>query len=56
MSKKVWRGTVADNKLMKNIIREHIHNNIYMLKIRDIYGKDIYEKIHIHTKQESIEF
>lgn len=54
--RKAWRGTVTDNKLMKSIIREHIHNDIYMLKIRDMYGKDIYDKIHIHTKQEGIEF
>ncbi len=54
--RKNWRGTVTNNKLMKNIIREHIHNDIYMLKIRDMYGKEIYEKIHIGTKQEKKKF
>lgn len=48
-----WTGTVSNNRLMKSIVREHIHNDIYMLKIRDIYGKEIYDKIHIHTSLET---
>lgn len=51
-----WKATVTNNKLMKNIVREHIHNDIYMLKLRQIYGKEMYEKIHIHTKQEQMDF
>lgn len=51
-----WKGTVTNNALMKNIIKEHIHNDIYMLKIRDIYGREIYEKIHINTLLESKKF
>ena len=51
-----WKATVTNNKLMKNIVREHIHNDIYMLKLRQIYGREMYEKIHIHTKQERADF
>ena len=51
-----WSGTVSNNKLMKNVIREHIHNDIYMLKLRDIYGREMYEKIHINTSQEAKKF
>lgn len=51
-----WSGTVSNNDLMKSIIKEHIHNDIYMLKIRQLYGREIYEKIHIHTKQEEKDF
>lgn len=47
-----WSGTISNNKLMKDVIREHIHNDIYMLKLRDVYGREIYEKIHINTSQE----
>lgn len=48
-----WNGTVSNNKLMKDVVREHIHNDIYMLKLRNVYGKEIYEKIHINTNQET---
>lgn len=51
-----WSGTVSNNKLLKDVIREHIHNDIYMLKLRDIYGREIYEKIHINTSQETKKF
>ena len=51
-----WTGTVSNNRLMKSIVREHIHNDIYMLKIRDIYGKEIYNKIHINTSLEKKKF
>jgi hypothetical protein len=51
-----WKATVTNNKLMKNIVREHIHNDIYMLKIRDLYGREIYDKIHINTSLEEKKF
>ena len=51
-----WSGTVTNNELMKSIVKEHIHNDIYMLKIRQLYGREIYEKIHINTKQEEKDF
>ena len=48
-----WTGTVSNNKLMKAVVREHIHNDIYMLKLRNIYGKEIYKKILLNTNQET---
>lgn len=48
----IWKGTVTNNKLMRNIVIEHIHNDIYMLKLRNIYGSDLYEKVRIDTKKE----
>lgn len=51
-----WKGTVTNNALMKNIIKEHIHSDIYILKLRDIYGKEIYDKIHINTMLENKKF
>ena len=51
-----WTATVSNNRLMKSIIREHIHNDIYMLKIRNIYGREIYDKIHINTELERKKF
>lgn len=47
-----WKGSVTNNVLMKSIIKEHIHNDIYMLKLRNIYGREIYEKVYINTKLE----
>lgn len=55
-SRNHWRGTVTNNTLMKKVVREHIHNDIYMLKLRNLYGKEIYEQVHIHTKQEEKKF
>ena len=48
-----WSGTVSNNKLMKDVVREHIHNDIYMLKLRNIFGKEIYAKIQLNTNQET---
>lgn len=48
-----WSGTVSNNKLMKDVVREHIHNDIYMLKFRNIFGKEIYAKIQLNTNQET---
>ena len=47
-----WKGSVTNNALMKSIIKEHIHNDIYMLKLRNIYGREIYENVYINTKLE----
>lgn len=47
-----WTGTVSNNALMKKVVREHIHNDIYMLKLRNIYGKEMYGQIYINTLQE----
>ncbi len=51
-----WLATVTDNRLMVKIISEHIHNDIYLLNIRNRYGKGIYEDyLHIHTAFEERE-
>lgn len=47
-----WQGTVTGNKLFVKIISEHIHNDIYLLKLRDIYGREMYDRIHIDTAYE----
>ncbi len=39
----LWKGTESNEKLMVKIMAEHIHNDIYLLKIRDKYGKEIYD-------------
>ncbi|MBD5554694.1 MAG: HTH domain-containing protein [Roseburia sp.] len=38
-----WSGTVSNNVLFIKILSEHIHNDIYLLKLRDRYGKEIYD-------------
>lgn len=38
-----WNGTVSNNVLFIKILSEHIHNDIYLLKLRDRYGKEIYD-------------
>lgn len=51
-SEKIWQGTVTGNRLFVKIISEHIHNDIYLLKLRDKFGKDIYNDLHIFTDYE----
>lgn len=38
-----WKGTVSNNRLFVEIITEHIHNDIYLLKLKNKYGKEIYD-------------
>lgn len=47
-----WQGTVTGNKLFVKIMSEHIHNDIYLLKLRDMYGREMYDRIHIGTAYE----
>ena len=47
-----WKGTVTNNALMKSIIKEHIHNDIYILKLRNVYGREIYDKVYLNTSLE----
>lgn len=47
-----WQGTVTGNKLFVKIMSEHIHNDIYLLKLRDIYGREMYDRVHIDTAYE----
>lgn len=39
-----WLGTVTNNSLMVSVVSEHIHNDIYLLKMRKKYGPDIYNE------------
>lgn len=47
-----WQGTVTGNKLFVKMMSEHIHNDIYLLKLRDICGRGMYDEIHINTAYE----
>lgn len=47
-------GTFTDNPLMVSIVSEHIHQDIYLLKLREKYRKDMVEKdILLGTLQEN---
>ncbi len=48
----VWQATVTGSKLFVKIISEHIHNDIYLLRLRDKFGRDIYDDLHICTEYE----
>lgn len=49
-----WFGSITNNKLMISIISEHIHNDIYLLKLRNKYGREIYnDKIFINSNFEN---
>lgn len=52
-SEGVWQGTVSGNRLFVKMISEHIHNDIYLLKLRDKFGKSIYDDLHIFSKYEN---
>lgn len=39
-NKESWFGTVTNNALMVSIIAEHIHNDIYLLKLKQRYGSE----------------
>lgn len=48
-----WKGTISNNSLFIKIISEHIHNDIYLLKLRNKYGKEIYDDfIYLNTNFE----
>lgn len=38
-----WNGTMSNNALFIKILSEHIHNDIYLLKLRNRYGEEIYD-------------
>ncbi|MDF2820640.1 MAG: putative transcriptional regulator [Clostridiales bacterium] len=48
-----WLGTITNNSLMVSIIAEHIHNDIYLLKLRNNYGFIFDDKVSLHTKFEN---
>ncbi|OPJ58561.1 TrmB family transcriptional regulator [Clostridium oryzae] len=48
-----WFGTITNNALMVSIMAEHIHNDIYLLKLKQKYGKNIMDdKILLDTMLE----
>ena len=34
-------GTFTQNQLLANIVSEHIHNDIYLLKLKEKYSREI---------------
>lgn len=38
-----WSGTVSNNELLIKVLSEHIHNDIYLLKLKGRYGREIYD-------------
>ncbi len=45
-----WLGMVTNNPLMVSLVSEHIHNDIYLLKLRDRYGSVLFDDdIRVHT-------
>lgn len=46
-------GTVSFSKLLVQITSEHIHHDIYLMKLKEKYGKDLFdEKILLNTLME----
>lgn len=39
-----WNGTVSNNELLIKLLSEHIHHDIYLLKLKAKYGKKIYDE------------
>lgn len=52
--REVWFGTITNNALMVSIISEHIHNDIYLLKLKQKNGKELIDdKIKLNTMLEN---
>ena len=47
-----FNGTFSENKLLINLIAEHIHNDIYIMKLEKNYEGNFWEDIKINTIQE----
>lgn len=48
--RRAWSGTVSNNALSVRIISEHIHHDIYLLKLQKKYGREIYQDdLWLHT-------
>lgn len=45
-----WRGTRTNNGLMVKVVCEHIHNDIYLLLLREKFGRDLYDEVDMHNK------
>lgn len=48
-----WTGMFSTIPINVRTIEEHIHNDIYMLKLRDLYGKSMYDKVYINSQFEN---
>ncbi len=49
ISEESWKGTVSNNHLFIKIISEHIHHDIYLLKLRNKHGKKMYDELYLNT-------
>lgn len=47
-----FTGTYSENKLLVNIVAEHIHNDIYIMKLERNFSGDFWKDINLHTMQE----
>ena len=47
-----FTGTYTKNSLLVNIIAEHIHNDIYLYKLENKFGKTFWDSIKINTLNE----
>lgn len=49
-----WIAFVTNNPLMTDIITEHIHHDIYLLKLRREHGPDMYNSLRIGSEFEEL--
>lgn len=47
-----FSGTFSENKLLINLVAEHIHNDIYIKKLEENYDGDFWEDVKINSIQE----
>ncbi|MGL4254122.1 MAG: TrmB family transcriptional regulator [Fusobacteriaceae bacterium] len=47
-----FTGTYSENNLLVNIVAEHIHNDIYIMKLEKNFSGDFWQDINLHTMQE----
>lgn len=45
-----WRGTRTNNELVVKVVGEHIHNDIYLLLLRERFGRDLYDEVEMYSK------
>lgn len=47
-----FTGTYSENNLLVNIVAEHIHNDIYIMRLEKNFSGDFWQDINLHTMQE----
>ncbi len=47
-----FSGTYSENKLLIYIVAEHIHNDIYIMKLAENFKGDFWKDINLHSMQE----